>query len=95
MKPAGLAVPRTRRPAKPGRSADTAPPSRHQATHRHDGVRGRAPAQIGHPTQKKPHMCNRVDAAMPRFRAYIAICDVGETLSRSAAGIQNNSVPLC
>ncbi len=38
MKPAGLAVPRTRRPAKPGRGADTAAPSRHQATHRHVGL---------------------------------------------------------
>jgi len=44
MKPAGLAVAQTRRPAKPGRGADAAAPSRRQATHRHDGVRGRAQA---------------------------------------------------
>jgi len=37
MKPEGLAMSRTRRPAKPGRGADTAAPSRHQATHRHAG----------------------------------------------------------
>jgi len=37
MKPAGLAVAWTRRPAKPGRGADAAAPSRHQATHRGAG----------------------------------------------------------
>jgi len=34
MKPAGLAMSRTRRRAKPGSGADTAAPSRHQAAHR-------------------------------------------------------------
>ena len=37
MKPAGLAVAWTRRPAKPGRGADAAAPSRRQATHRGAG----------------------------------------------------------
>jgi len=34
MKPVGLAMSRTRRRAKPGSGADTAAPSRNQATHR-------------------------------------------------------------
>ena len=37
MKPAGFAVAWTRRPAKPGRGADAAATSRHQATHRGAG----------------------------------------------------------
>ena len=37
MKPEGLAMSWTRRPAKPGRGEDTAAPSRHQATRRHAG----------------------------------------------------------
>ena len=37
MKPAGLAVSWTRRPAKPRQGADAAAPSRHQATHRRAG----------------------------------------------------------
>ena len=34
MEPEGVAMSWTRRPAKPGRGADTAAPSRHRATHR-------------------------------------------------------------
>ena len=49
MKPAGLAVAWTRRPAKPGRGADAAAPSRHQATHRGAGfvVARHSPAPTG------------------------------------------------
>ena len=56
MKPAGLAVAWTRRPAKPGRGADTAAPSRHQATHRGAGFvvarHSPAPAGVGLPERE-------------------------------------------
>ena len=56
MKPAGLAVARTRRPAKPGRGADAAATSRHQATHRGAGFvvarHSPAPAGVGLPERE-------------------------------------------
>ena len=73
MKPAGLAVAWTRRPAKPGRGADAAAPSRHQATHRGAGfvVARSAPHRIDFggvehsasvlPMRRPPHQTVRAD----------------------------------
>jgi len=69
LKPAGLAVPRTRRPAKPRRGADTAAPSRHQATHRHAGLVVARQRKSDMPIHMEQYMWNRGDADMPRFRA--------------------------
>ena len=65
MKPAGLAVSRTRRPAKPRHGADTAAPSRHQATHRHAGLVVARQRKSNLPAHMETYMWNRGDAENP------------------------------
>jgi hypothetical protein len=65
MKPAGLAVSRTRRPAKPRYGADTAAPSRHQATHRHAGLVVARQRKSNLPAHMETYMWNRGDAENP------------------------------